>query len=205
MTAAASERALCDNSCVESLPLVFSSGWTAGINAYATVLMMGLLGRFGGVESVPEGLQSDAVLIGAALMFTLEFVADKVPYVDSAWDAVHTAVRPTIGAIIGLLVAGESQDLGDAAGVSIGGGTALLSHAVKAGIRLLVNLSPEPFSNIVLSLAEDATVAGMVSLTLAAPWLAALIALTLLLLGLLALTFALRTARRLWRRRMART
>jgi hypothetical protein len=186
---------------VTSLPLVFASGWASGVNAYATVLILGLAGRYGGVDSVPSGLQSTEVLVAAALLFSIEFVADKIPYVDSAWDTVHTAIRPAVGGVIGLLMAGESADLGEAVGASIGGGTALLSHAVKAGVRLGVNLSPEPFSNIILSFAEDATVVAVVGLAIAEPWLAAAIAALLLCVGLMTLYAVTRFAGRVIGRR----
>jgi hypothetical protein len=188
---------------LDTLPLVFSSGWSSGVNAYATVLVMGLLGRFAGVDAVPPGLQSTEVLLAAALFFAMEFVADKIPYVDSIWDAVHTAIRPTIGGVIGLLIAGESDDLAGATAAALGGGTALLSHAIKAGVRLGVNVSPEPFSNIILSLAEDATVVTVVTLGLAEPWLAAAIAMFLLILGLATIYLGIRVGRTLWRRRPA--
>src|SRR5687768_14652934 len=152
---------------MDPVPLIFSTGWSSGVNAYLTVLLMGLLGRFAGVDSVPDQLQSTEVILAAALLFTIEFVADKIPGVDSAWDSIHTAIRPTIGAVIGLLVAGDTQDLGDAIGATLGGTTALLSHAVKAGVRLGVNLSPEPFSNIAVSFAEDVTVFSVVGLAMA--------------------------------------
>lgn len=83
----------------------------------------------------------------------MEFVMDKIPYVDSTWDAVHTAVRPTIGAVLGVLITSENSNLGELAGGSTGGGTALLAHTVKAGFRLGVNLSPEPVSNFLVSVA----------------------------------------------------
>lgn len=186
---------------MDTLPLVFSSGWASGVNAYATVLLMGLLGRFAGVDSVPEGMQRTEVLLAAAALFGVEFIADKVPYVDSVWDSIHTAIRPAIGATIAILIAGDANNLNEAVAASVGGGTALLSHGVKAGIRLAVNASPEPFSNIILSLMEDATVTAVVLLALAEPWLAAAVAATLLVLGLIVVTFAARAIRRFFRRR----
>ena len=81
---------------MELLPLAFTSGWTSGINAYATVLFLGLLGRFAGVEGIPVGLQRTDVLIVAGVLTVVEFVADKIPYVDSIWDGVSTIVRPTL-------------------------------------------------------------------------------------------------------------
>ncbi len=135
------------------------------------------------MDDVPAGLERTDVLVAAGVMFLLEFVADKVPYLDSAWDAVHTVVRPTVGAAIGLLATGDATSLQGAVLAATGGATALASHAVKAGLRLAVNTSPEPASNIVVSLVEDFSVAGVIALLLAAPWVAAGIAAALLLLG----------------------
>ena len=167
----------------ELLPMVFTSGWASGVNAYATVLVLGLIGRIGGVESIPEGLQRTDVLVAAAVLYALEFVTDKIPYVDSTWDAVHTAIRPTVGAVIALLVAGDADSLHTAVLTATGGLTALASHLVKGGLRLAVNTSPEPASNIAVSVAEDGAVAGLIALVVVAPWLAATIAAVLLLVG----------------------
>ena len=93
---------------MEVLPWVFSSGWASGINGYAVVLLLGLFGRFFGADGVPPALERTDVLVAAAVLFVVDAVADKVPYVDSVWDAVHTAVRPTIGAVLGVLLAGEA-------------------------------------------------------------------------------------------------
>jgi hypothetical protein len=101
---------------MESLAYVLTSGWASGINVYATLLVIGLVGRFGDVERVPDVLERTDVLLLTAVLSALEFVADKIPYVDSAWDAVHTVIRPAVGAIIGALLAGEADDLGEAAG-----------------------------------------------------------------------------------------
>jgi hypothetical protein len=185
---------------MEALALTFSSGWASGVNAYATVLALGILGRLG-VGQVPEGLQRDEVLLAAAALFAIEFVTDKIPYVDSVWDAIHTAIRPSIGAAIGLLIAGDAGNLSEALGAGTGGTAALASHAVKAGFRLLINLSPEPFSNIAVSLVEDASVFGMVGLALAAPLLAAALAALLLSLGIWLLWRMSRLARRVLVRR----
>lgn len=186
----------------ELLPLVFASGWASGVNAYATVLLLGLLGRFAGVDAVPAGLERTDVLAAAAALYAVEFVADKVPYLDSTWDAVHTAIRPTVGAVIGLLVAGDADSLETAVLASTGGVTALVSHLVKAGLRLAVNTSPEPASNIGVSLVEDFSVAGLIAVAVAAPWVAAGIAAALLLVGLtLVVLLASRIRRGLRRRR----
>ena len=189
----------------ELLPLVFTSGWASGVNAYATVLLLGLLGRCAGVDAVPAGLERTDVLVAAAVLYAVEFVADKVPVVDSTWDAVHTAIRPTVGAVIGLLVAGDADSLETAVLASTGGITALVSHLVKSGLRLAVNTSPEPASNIGVSLAEDVSVAGVIAVAVAAPWVAAGIAATLLVTGVVLVgVLAARIRRGLRRRRERR-
>jgi hypothetical protein len=188
----------------ELLPLVFTSGWASGVNAYATVLLLGLLGRFGGLDAVPAGLERTDVLVAAGVLYALEFVADKIPYVDSTWDAVHTAIRPTVGAAIGLLAAGQADSLETAVLTATGGVTALVSHLVKSGLRLAVNTSPEPASNIAVSVAEDVTVTGVIALILAAPWVAAGIAAVLLVSGVVLVILLASRIRRALRRRRQR-
>jgi Domain of unknown function (DUF4126) len=165
---------------MESLAYVLTSGWASGINVYATILVTGLLGRYGGVEGVPDILERNEILLPAAALFAIEFVADKIPYVDNVWDAVHTAIRPTLGAVLGALLAGEANDLGEALAAVLGGTTALASHAAKASLRLAVNASPEPVSNIVLSLAEDSVVVAVLLLAVDHPWWALAVAVVLL-------------------------
>jgi hypothetical protein len=168
---------------VNLLPLVLTSGWASGVNAYAVIAVMGLLGRIGGLDQVPAAVQQPAVIAVAAAMFAVEFVADKVPYVDSLWDGGSTLVRPTVGAVLGYLIAGDSTTVNASAYAIAGGGSALASHLVKAGLRLAVNASPEPFTNIAVSSAEDVTVVAVVSLALYHPWLALGIASLLFLTG----------------------
>jgi len=192
----------------ELVPWVFTSGWASGVNAYAVVLVLGLLGRFAGVDAVPVALQHDWVLLGAAVLYALEFVVDKIPWLDSTWDAVHTAVRPSIAAAIGLLLAGEAGTITQALSATAGGVTALASHAVKAGMRAAINTSPEPASNIVVSVTEDVTVAGVIGLAVAAPWVAAGVAALLLAAGLtivVAIAARIRRARRERRARRSAT
>ena len=187
----------------ELLPMVFTSGWASGINAYAVVLILGLFGRFGGVDSVPAALGRTDVLVAAAVLFAIEAVADKIPLVDSTWDAVHTFVRPVIGAALGLLLAGDATTLEQALLATTGGVTAFASHAVKAGLRAAVNTSPEPASNFVVSTAEDLTVAGVISLGVIQPWIAAALAGSLLVIGLVFFFLALSRIRRFRERRRA--
>ncbi len=184
----------------ELLPWVFTSGWASGINAYAVVLVMGLLGRFAGVDAIPHVLGRTDVLLAATVLFLLEMVADKIPYVDSAWDSVHTFVRPAVGATLGYLLGHESSSLDAAFSAAAGGFSALASHGVKAGIRAAVNTSPEPVSNVAVSSAEDVTVAGVVTLAALHPWWAASIAATLLVAGVTLVVFLLGRIRRVRRR-----
>ncbi|MFB7508683.1 DUF4126 domain-containing protein [Streptomyces broussonetiae] len=186
------------------LPLVFTSGWASGINAYAVVLLLGLFGVTGVSDDVPQTLQRPEVLIVAGVLFLCEAVADKIPYVDSVWDSVHTVVRPLAGAWVGMLLAGRSGSLSDVAAGLVGGSTALASHTVKAGTRMAVNTSPEPFSNFVLSLAEDLGVGGIMSFAMFHPQAAAIVAGVLLAGGLVVLVLLISRIRRFLRRRAQR-
>ncbi|CAL9598507.1 hypothetical protein SUDANB178_05346 [Streptomyces sp. enrichment culture] len=189
---------------VSVLPLVFTSGWASGVNAYAVVLLLGLFGVTGVGDDVPGTLQRPEVLIVAGVLFLCEAVADKIPYVDSLWDSVHTVVRPLAGAWVGALLAGQSGSVSDVAAGLLGGSTALASHTVKAGTRMAVNASPEPFSNIVLSVAEDLGAGGVVAFAVFHPVAAAVVAGVLLAGGLLALVFLFSRIRRFLRRRARR-
>ncbi|WP_327711539.1 DUF4126 domain-containing protein [Streptomyces sp. NBC_00464] len=186
------------------LPLVFTSGWASGINAYAVVLLLGIFGATGVTDEVPASLQRTDVLIVAGVLFLCEVVADKIPYVDSVWDTAHTVIRPVAGAVVAALLAGDSGSLPEVAAGVIGGSTALMSHLVKAGTRMAVNTSPEPFSNNAVSTAEDLGVAGVVTFAIFHPWIAASVAATLLVLGLVILIFLASRIRRFLRRRAQR-
>ena len=185
---------------MESLSLAFTGGWASGINAYLVVLVLGITDRVNDVAEIPDVLARWDVLAAAGFMFAIEFVADKIPWIDSTWDAISTAIRPTVGAVIGVLLAGDATSLETAVLGVVGGGTALLSHLVKAGGRLAVNGSPEPVSNTVASVTEDVTVLGVVWLAVEHPQLAAAIAALLLAGGLVMLVVLARFVRRGWRR-----
>jgi hypothetical protein len=189
---------------VSVLPLVFTSGWASGINAYAVVLLFGIFGATGLTDQVPESLQRTDVLIVAGVLFLCEAVADKIPYVDSVWDSVHTVIRPVSGAVVGALLAGQSGSLPELAAGAVGGSTALMSHFVKAGTRMAINTSPEPFSNVAMSVAEDLGVAGIITFAVFNPVAAAVIAAVLLVLGLVILGFLAQRIRRFLRRRAQR-
>ncbi len=174
---------------MDVVAMTFASGWASGINAYATVFLLGLVGRFG-VEGIPEGFQRTDVLVIMGVLALAEFVADKIPYVDSAWDAISTFIRPVAGALIGALLAGASGELLPMMMGALGGVTALVSHAAKAGVRLAVNTSPEPLSNVGASLAGDVSLVGVIALAVAYPVPAAVVA-AVLLVGTIALAVLL--------------
>lgn len=147
---------------VTMLALTLGVGWASGVNLYAAVLTLGLLGASGTAE-LPPALQvvEHPMVIGAAgLMYCVEFFTDKVPGVDTGWDALHTFVRIPAGAMLAAGVFGEAGPALEIAAGLVGGGMAAGSHATKAGTRALVNTSPEPFSNWSLSIAEDVMVIG---------------------------------------------
>ncbi len=190
---------------MEVLPLVLTSGWASGVNAYAVIVMLNLLGRYGGLDAVPGSVQHTSVLVLAGGMFLVEFVTDKIPYVDTAWDSISTVIRPTLGAMLGYLLAGQVHSVHQAWFAVIGGGSALASHLVKAGLRLAINTSPEPVTNIGVSLGEDLTVTAVITLALYHPWLALGVAVTLFVIGLLLLVAVLGVARRGWQSWRRRT
>ena len=182
------------------MPLVASSGLASGVNAYLVVLVLGLADRFWQLAQVPDVLARTDVLVVAAVLYAVEFVADKIPYLDSTWDAISTAIRPSVGAVIGLLLAGDVSTLEQALYAVLGGGAALASHTVKAGLRLAVNTSPEPVTNATTSVGEDLGVATVVLLAVTYPWIALTVALVLFGVGVWLLVYLLTRIRRGWRR-----
>jgi hypothetical protein len=186
---------------VDLLPLVFSSGWASGVNAWLVVLVLGTADRLVGLEQVPDALGRWEVLTAAAVLYAVEFVADKVPWVDSVWDVLSTVVRPAMGTALGLLLTNDAPTREQLVAALTGGGSALVSHLLKAGIRAGANTLPEPVSNIVLSLSEDAAVVAVVSLAVAHPWVALGVAVTLWVLAAVLLLVAFRAVRRALRRR----
>ncbi|HSU33677.1 MAG TPA: DUF4126 domain-containing protein [Bryobacteraceae bacterium] len=145
-----------------TLGFAMGSAWLSGINLYATVLTLGLLQRFH-LAHLPGdlGYLSNEWVIGvAAAMYVIEFIADKVPAVDSAWDAIHTFIRIPAGAILAATAFAHFDPQVRLLALLIGGGIALSSHSAKSATRLAANVSPEPFSNVALSLLEDVTTVG---------------------------------------------
>lgn len=145
------------NEWLPTLSLALGSAWTSGINLYATVSVLGLLQKFGATK-LPGGL--DALdnwwIIGVAgVLYLIEFFADKIPYVDSVWDVVHTFIRVPAGAIVAYAATNQMDESVGVIATLLGGGLAFSSHGTKAALRAGANLSPEPVSNWVLSIVED--------------------------------------------------
>lgn len=176
-------------SIVRVIALTMGAGWASGINLYAALLTLGLMGATGAMALPPDlqVLAHPLVLGAAGVMFVIEFVADKVPGVDTGWDALHTFIRIPGGAILAAGAVGPVHPAVALAAAIVGGGLAAGSHAAKAGTRVLINASPEPFSNWAASFAEDVAVVAGIWTALRHPW----IFLALLLLFLLLLAWAL--------------
>lgn len=187
-------------SAVELLALAASVSLLAGWRLYLVVLVTGIAMKFGWI-ALPEHLQALDVLanywvLGIAAVGTFaEFFADKIAWVDSAWDSIHSFIRPLGGALLSLAVVDAADPAWQVGSFLLGGGAALLAHAGKAGARTIVNTSPEPFSNVIVSTAEDVATGGLLALAIANPIAAALIALGLVLLSIW-LVFAARRALR---------
>lgn len=148
---------------LEQLGLALGMASLAGLNLYLTVFLTGMLVRFDGLHLAAkyqslEVLGHDWVLMAAGVLYAIEFVADKVPWLDSVWDSVHTLIRPVGGTILAMQALGDMPPHVEVIGALLAGGAALTTHSAKAGTRLLVNHSPEPASNIALSIAEDIVV-----------------------------------------------
>jgi hypothetical protein len=160
--------------------LIAGSGWASGLNLYLVTLVLGFAGRLGWTD-IPAVLTRTDVLIVAGIMFFVEFAADKIPYLDNVWDAIHTVVRPIGAAALGYVLAGDSASIGEAMGAIVAGTLAVSSHSAKASTRAAVNTSPEPFSNMALSVFEDGMVAAVMALALAFPVIALVVVVILAL------------------------
>ena len=162
---------------LEQLGLALGLASLAGLNLYLTVFLTGLLVRFDALHLAAkyqslEVLGHDWVLIAAGVLYAIEFVADKVPWLDSLWDSIHTLIRPIGGTILAAQALGNLPPHIEMIGALLAGGAALTTHSAKAGTRLLANHSPEPASNIALSIAEDITVVAGTLVMLMKPVLA---------------------------------
>lgn len=156
--------------------------FAAGVNLYATVAILGLASRYGWVALPPQyAVFDNNWIIGAALaMYLVEFVADKIPWFDSIWDGIHTLIRPIGGALIAVTTLGDASPTMTTLIGLMGGAVAAASHGSKAGTRVVANASPEPFSNWILSLSEDAFVVGLGLVALKYPLIALGVTLALL-------------------------
>ena len=144
----------------QTLALTMGVAWASGLNLYATLLMLGILGTTGDMTLPPDlqVLTNPLVIAAAGLMYCVEFFADKTPGVDTGWDAIHTFIRIPAGAVLAAGTIGELGPAAELAAAIVGGSLAASTHASKAGARVLINTSPEPFSNWAASLSEDAAV-----------------------------------------------
>ena len=183
------------------IPLAFASG----LNIYATVAVLGLCEHFHLVD-LPEQFRAfdHPAIIGVAIaMYLVEFVADKIPWFDSVWDAVHTVIRPVGGALVAVTAMGHASPFATALAALLGGSIAMTTHVTKAGTRAAVNTSPEPFSNWLLSLGEDAVAIGLSYFALNHPYAAAAVAIILLVLFIATASLIVGWARRRFARRHA--
>ena len=192
-------------SAVELIALAASVSLLAGWRLYLVVFATGVAMKYGWV-ALPDQLQALDILannwiIGIAAAGALaEFFADKIAWVDSAWDAIHSFIRPLGGALLSLAIVDAGDPAWQVGSLLLCGGAAFLAHACKAGARTLVNTSPEPFSNVVVSTAEDVTTGGLFALAIANPIAAALIAVILVMLSLWLVFAARRALKRLLER-----
>ena len=187
---------------IELLALASSISLLAGWRLYLVTLVTGLAMKWGFV-ALPDQLRALDVLasnwvIGIAAVGTVaEFLADKIAWVDSAWDAIHTWVRPLGGALLSLAIVDAGDPAFQLGSFLLGGGAAFLAHAGKAGARVMINASPEPVSNVIVSTGEDVATGGLMALAIANPIAAALIALALVLTSLWLVMAARRFIRRI--------
>lgn len=160
------------NQVANTIALTMGVAWASGINLYAAMVMLGLLGATGNMD-LPSGLQilANPLILGAAgFMYVVEFIADKIPGVDTSWDTLHTFIRIPAGALLAAGAVGEVNPVVALAVAIVGGGLAAGAHATKSGTRVMINASPEPVSNWVASLAEDLAVIAGLWTALHHPW-----------------------------------
>ncbi len=191
-----------DMTTTQLLAIAAAMGWASGLRLYAVVFLTGLAGFFGWVN-LPQGLQMlahPAVMVASGLMFSLEFFVDKIPGLDTVWDVVHTFIRIPAGAALAAATLGADANVWGMAMAVLGGSLAATAHTAKTTVRAAANTSPEPFSNIALSLAGDAAVPGMLWLAWHNPlWLFVVLAVAVIG-GLLLIWALLRFLRALWAR-----
>jgi hypothetical protein len=177
--------------------------FAAGVNLYATVAILGMAARYGWVSLPPQFqvFNNDLVIAAAVVLYVIEFFADKIPYVDTLWDILHTLIRPVGGALIAVATLGEASPTVEGLVALLGGTIAAGSHLTKTSTRAVANTSPEPFSNWLLSIGEDVFVVGLGFLALQYPLAALAVALTLSVVIVIFATVIIRAVRRWFGRR----
>ena len=174
---------------IHTLAVGLGASWVAGINLYATVAVLGILGRWGGLQLPGElaVLTNGWVIAVATALYTIEFFIDKIPWLDSAWDLLHTFIRVPAGAVIAASAFGDYNPAIQVITLLLGGSLALSSHTAKSATRAIINLSPEPVSNVVASVSEDAVTVGYLSLVYFLP----VVALSILIAGMVVIAMVL--------------
>ena len=177
-----------------TIALTMGAAWASGINLYAAILVLGVLGMTGSMTLPPDlqVLASPIVIAAAGFMYVVEFFADKIPGVDTGWDTIHTFIRIPAGALLAAGAVGDVNPALSLAAAMVGGSLAAAAHATKSGTRVLINASPEPFTNWVASITEDVLVISGIWAALHYPW----VFLGFLLIFVLALIWLLP---KLWR------
>jgi hypothetical protein len=190
---------------VETLGLALGAGFSSGLNLYATIATLGLLQRFGVIYLPPSlAVLSHPWIIGiAAGLYVVEFVADKIPYFDTAWDAVHTLIRPPAAAVLAYASVGAAAPEWRWGAALLAGSVALTSHGTKASARAAANVSPEPFSNWTLSFGEDALAVWLTWMAAAHPAATIVIVTMLVTLGIFLLFNLFRFLRQALQRLLA--
>jgi len=183
---------------IEALSLAMGTAWTSGINLYATVAALGIARQMELIQLPPnlEVVSHPAVIAIACIMYLIEFFADKVPYLDSGWDALHTFIRVPAGAILAARALGDMNPALELAAMLAGGSIAFAAHGTKATTRLAINASPEPFTNWAASVTEDVTVLGGIWLIFNHPIVMVIFVLAFVGLGVWIVPKLFRLARR---------
>jgi len=171
---------------IGTLAIAMGAGWVSGINLYAAVATLGLLGRFANLPLPGDlGSLTSWWIIGiASVLYIIEFFADKIPYIDSTWDALHTFIRIPAGAVLAATAFGDFDGSVQVVALLLGGGLALSAHGTKATARAAINMSPEPVSNIVVSLAEDVVAFSTILLSVFLPLVTIIFLITFLALSI---------------------
>jgi hypothetical protein len=190
---------------IETLGLALGAGFSSGLNLYATVATLGLLERFG-VIHLPQSLHvlsHPVILVVAVVLYLVEFLADKIPYVDTVWDAIHTFIRPPAAALLAYSASGAAPTEWRWAAALLAGSVALASHGTKASARAAVNTTPEPFSNWALSFGEDVLAVWLTWMATVHPMATTVIVIVLVAVSLFLLFHLFRFARRALQRLFA--